>query len=236
MTTHHRLSVLHTHVLDFWMARGAVVVIVVMQLLVSSRMSIAPRWAAPLVELALLAPLSVATAWTYRRAKHAKTQAHWVPILNVRRSVRWLAVFLTGVVSLVNLGSLVLLVKAMLAGHAGGGPTLLLDAGNIWVTNVIAFALWFWNVDRGGPAARGLVQSQKADFLFSNMLPGPTDEASWSPGFIDYLYLAFTNATALSPADTLPLSGRAKVLMMMQSTVSMATIVLVAARAVNIMQ
>lgn len=94
--------------------------------------------------------------------------------------------------------------------------------------------LWYWTLDRGGPAARGLTRHSRPDFLFAQMTIEQGDE-SWSPGFIDYLFLAFTNATAFSPTDTLPLSGRAKLLMMAQSGISLLTIALVAARAVNIL-
>ena len=232
----HRLEVVTSQAIDFWLARGAVVVIVAMQLAVSSRLTLGPRWLAPTMEIALLLPLSIATAWTHNQVRRVTDDRHWQGIYRLRRSVRWLAVVLTGLVSVANLGSLFLLVRAMIGGHAGSGPTLLIDAVNIWSTNIIAFALWFWNIDRGGPATQGLLEKQRADFLFSNMLPGPETRADWSPGFLDYLYLSFTNATALSPADTLPLSQRAKMLMMMEACVSLVTIAVVAGRAVNILQ
>jgi len=111
----------------------------------------------------------------------------------------------------------------------------LLDALNIWGTNVIIFALWFWTLDRGGPASHGVVDSCKCDFLFPHMTMNTPEAAVWKPGFVDYLYLAFTNATAFSPTDTLPLSRRAKLMMMFESAVSLLTIALVAARAVNIL-
>ena len=232
----HRLNVVRTNAVDFWLARAAVVVIIGMQLGVSSRLTVGPRWLAPTLEVALLLPLSVATAWTHNRARGATTDRHWHRVFRLRRSVRWLAVVLTGLVSAANLGSLLLLVRAMISGHAGTGSTLLIDAVNIWSTNIIAFALWFWNIDRGGPSTRGLLANQQADFLFSNMLPGTTTRSDWSPGFVDYIYLSFTNATALSPADTLPLSQRAKMLMMIEACVSLVTIAIVAGRAVNILQ
>lgn len=233
---HHQLEVVRNQATDFWLARGAVVVIIGMQLLVSGRLTVGPHWLAPSIEAALLLPLSIATASTHNRARGATTGEHWEHVLRLRRRVRWLAVILTALVSITNLGSLLLLVRAMIGGHAGTGSTLLFDAGNIWTTNIIAFALWFWNIDRGGPAARGLVANQQADFLFSNMLPGTTAPPDWSPGFVDYVYLSFTNATALSPADTLPLSQRGKLLMMIEACVSLLTIAIVAGRAVNILQ
>ena len=100
----------------------------------------------------------------------------------------------------------------------------------------IAFALWFWSLDRQGPASQSVDEHGPPDFLFSAMLRDAGSKAGWRPGFVDYLYLAFTNATALSPADTLPLTGRAKLLMMLEACISLLTIAIVAARAVNILQ
>jgi hypothetical protein len=136
-----------------------------------------------------------------------------------------------------NFGALARLIAAILSSHAGTGQTILLDALNIWATNVVVFALWFWALDRGGPAARGLIKGQKNDFLFTQQQAtvDTAQFASWSPGFIDYLFLAFTNATAFSPADTFPLTVRAKLLMMVESSISLATIAIVASRAVGIL-
>jgi hypothetical protein len=207
-----------------------------MQWVVSDRLTIGPHWLAPAAEIALLIPLSVGTAWTLRRIQSATTDLHVRSIGLLRSAVHWLAVILTALVSLSNLGSLLLLVRAMVGGHAGSGPTLLVDAASIWMTNIFAFALWFWNVARGGPATGGLEPGEQPDFLFSNMLPNATVGGRWGPGFVDYLYLSFTNATALSPADTLPLSQRAKLLMMLEAVISLTTIAIVAGRAVNILQ
>jgi hypothetical protein len=114
---------------------------------------------------------------------------------------------------------------------------LLLDALNIWVTNVIIFALWYWALDRGGPASKGSRPDVRNDFLFTQQQPAGESclHPGWSPGFIDYLFLAFTNATAFSPADTFPLTVRAKLLMMAESAISFATIALVASRAIGIL-
>jgi len=234
MRRYHR--VLRAHAYDFWLARGAVAVIVALQFLQINDLQIGPRWLAPIVEIALLVPLSIATAWTHHRVRHAKTDDHWRLVYRQRRAIRWLALLLTAVVSFVNFGQLIFLVRALLGGHAGSGPTLLLDAMNIWVTNLIAFALWFWNIDRGGPTTHDLAAGRKPDFLFPQMLKDiSSGNGEWSPGFIDYIYLSFTNATAFSPADTMPLTQRAKLLMMLEASVSLLTIALVAARAVNIL-
>ncbi|RUW66408.1 hypothetical protein EOA31_31335, partial [Mesorhizobium sp. M4B.F.Ca.ET.049.02.1.2] len=100
---------------------------------------------------------------------------------------------------------------------------------------VIVFSLWFWSTDRGGPPTCGLVKRAQADFLFPQMTLPDREIRGWLPGFVDYAFLAFTNATAFSPTDTLPLTQRAKLLMMAEALISLLTIALVAARAVNIL-
>jgi hypothetical protein len=164
------------------------------------------------LELALLVPLSIATVWTQRRARKASTDEQWNLVGRQRLMMRRLAISLTALVTLVNFGALARLVEAILAGNAGSGRTLLLDALNIWATNVIIFALWYWALDRGSPATKGIRPDAGNDFLFTQQQPaGETClHPGWTPGFIDYLFLAFTNATAFSPADTFPLTVRAK--------------------------
>jgi hypothetical protein len=230
---HHHLL---TRSIDFWLARGAVLVIVALQIGMVNDLTIGPRWLAPCLELALLIPLSIVTAWTQRRARKASTDNQWSLVGRDRKILRRLAIALTALVTLMNFGALARLIAAILAGQAGSGRTLLLDAINIWVTNVIIFGLWFWALDRGSPTASWLQPEQKRDFLFTQqMAADPERFADWSPGFIDYLFLAFTNATAFSPADTFPLTVRAKLLMMAESAISLATIALVASRAVGIL-
>jgi hypothetical protein len=228
---------LSAHRVDFWLARGAILVIVGLQIGIVNDLTVGPRWFAPCLELTLLIPLSIGTAWVQNRARKASTDDQWNAVDGLRRMLRGLAIILTAVITLMNSGALIRLVAAMLSGHAGTGRTLLLDSLNIWMTNIVLFALWFWALDRGGPAAKGLVSKQKSDFLFAQQ---QTDSArkqfpNWSPGFVDYLFLAFTNSTAFSPADTLPLTARAKLLMMAESVISLATIALVASRAVGIL-
>jgi uncharacterized membrane protein len=231
-----QVRIIRAHESDFWLARAAVVVVAGLQLMASARVTVGPRLLAPGLEIALLVPLSIGTALAHRQARAATSpsQADW--LARRGRLLRWLALALTAIVSLVNLGSLTLLIQELLEGKGGGGPTLLLDAAAIWLTNIIAFALWYWSLDRQSPAYQSLGEQGPPDFLFSAMLRDARSGDDWRPGFIDYLYLAFTNATALSPADTLPLTGRAKLLMMLQACISLLTIVVVAARAVNILQ
>jgi uncharacterized membrane protein len=100
---------------------------------------------------------------------------------------------------------------------------------------VVVFALWFWELDRGGPVVRGQGLRAFPDFLFPQMQAGDLVSADWEPTFLDYLYVSFTNVTAFSPTDTLPLSRWAKLLMMLQATMSVLLVVLVIARAVNVL-
>ena len=230
------LKAIHIHALDFWLARLSVLAIVCLQLLMINNLTVGPRWLAPAIEIGLLVPLSIATAWTQINARDAQTHAHWQAIARARYLIRLFALFMTAVITLMNFYALLQLIHALLLGQATKqGQTLLLDALNIWVTNVVIFGLWFWSIDRGGPASHGVVDNCRCDFLFPHMTMNTPEAEGWKPGFIDYLYLAFTNATAFSPTDTLPLSRRAKLLMMFESLVSLLTIALVAARAVNIL-
>ncbi len=223
--------------IDFWLARGAILIIVGLQLGLVNDLWVGPRWLAPTIELTLLVPLSLATAWTQKTARKASTETQLDLLVRGKRIVRRLAIVLTFVITLMNFGSLAQLIQAILAGHAGTGRTLLLDAINIWATNVVIFALWFWTVDRRNPGAHGLLPEEKADFFFTQYQTpaGSAQSERWIPGFVDYLFLAFTNATAFSPADTFPLTVRAKLLMMTEAAISFITIAVVASRAVGIL-
>lgn len=223
----------HSH--DLWLARGAVVVIVALQLLIVNDLSFGPRWLGPLVELCLLIPLSIGTFRMQRSALHAETEDEWDFVGRRRKWVRRLALILTALSTFLNVAALILLTRAIINNHAGTGKILLLDAINIWVTNVVIFALWYWTLDRGSPAVRGLSKLDRRDFLFTQQQMNDPRCAKWSPGFVDYFFLAFTNATAFSPADTFPLTPRAKLLMMAESFISLITIALVASRAVGIL-
>ena len=186
------------------------------------------RWLTPIVEMALLVPLSL------RAPRRHPNEPKWA---------RLAAVALIGVVNLSNVISLGLLVDALLHGGKAlgfqlgplSGTTLFFSAINIWLTNVIVFALWYWELDRGGPDERSSPQHREPDFLFPQMSTPGCAPQGWRPHFVDYLYVSFTNATAFSPTDTMPLTRWAKLLMLVQSLASLLTIAMVAARAVNIL-
>jgi hypothetical protein len=150
--------------------------------------------------------------------------------LQVRRR---LAIAMIGLVSAVNIFSLILLCHYLLQGRKENGHDLILAGFVLWVTNVLLFGLWYWELDRGGPLARNTVP-EEPDFLFPQMSE-PKLAAGWSPNLIDYLYVSFTNATAFSPTDAMPLSRGAKLLMATQALTALVTVGLVVARAVNIL-
>ena len=138
--------------------------------------------------------------------------------------------------SLTTLISLVLLARFLLDGRHAHGHALLFAGAVLWLTNVLIFGIWYWEIDRGGPAHR-LVHSNRTeppDFLFPQ-LSQPGLAPGWRPRFVDYLYTSYTNATAFSPTDTLPLSALAKLLMAIQSLIALITTLLVIARAVNVL-
>ena len=143
---------------------------------------------------------------------------------------------LIAVISVANVWSVVLLVDWLVtAPHGPDAAELLRSGAVIWLTNVLVFALWYWELDRGGPAARAAGRRDLPDFQFTQMTETALAPPDWEPQLVDYLYLSFTNATAFSPTDVLPLSRWAKLIMMLQSAVSLVVVALVIARAVNVL-
>jgi hypothetical protein len=159
------------------------------------------------------------------------------------RSRRWLertgrrrdaALTLFGITSVANALSLVALTGSIIGGHEHSGGELLIKGGVIWSTNVVVFGLWYWAFDRGGPIRRFQSDAPPPDFQFPQMENPQLAAPGWHPRLFDYVYVSFTNAIAFSPTDAMPLSRRAKVMMTVESSVSAITVLLVAARAVNI--
>lgn len=204
-----------------WPATLAVIAAIVIQYVLPDKLLPGPRYLLPGLEAVLLLPLVIANP---RRLDHDS------------RDMRWLSIILIGVVNAANAVSLVLLVRYLLHGGKTDGRTLIYAAIGVWLTNVIVFALWFWEIDRGGPIARARPNAPLPGFLFPQMITTGVSPVSWAPTFLDYLYVAFTNATAFSPTDTMPLTARAKVLMSVESIAALLTSVLVIARAVGILK
>lgn len=197
----------------------AVVAAIGLYFLLPVPLTIGPRWLIPVIEGALL--VSLAGVRSYRRSAEAS-------------DVRVLVIGVIALLNLANVVSIALLVDHILYGGITRGRPLLYGAVSVWLTNVIVYGLWFWQLDRGGPVARALGQERYPDFQFPQMTSPETAKPGWSPGFVDYLYVGLTNAAAFSPTDTMPLSRTAKTLMSIQSLVSIVTVAVVAARAVNI--
>lgn len=151
------------------------------------------------------------------------------------RDARWLSLVLVAVVAAANAVSLVQVVRLLLAGRATDGRELVLAAVAVWLTNVVLFGLIFWESDRGGSHARSVGRAHRPDVLFPQMTLNDGAWSGWVPTFVDYLYLSFTNSTAFSPTDTMPLSARAKLVMLVQALLSFVTVGLVVARAVNLL-
>ena len=150
--------------------------------------------------------------------------------------MRMLSLVLAAMLSLANGYSVAALAVGITRGNMGREPgQLLITGGVIWLTNVVAFALWYWEFDRGGPVARALNLKRYPDLQFPQMTSPEMAPPDWEPAFFDYLYVAFTNATAFSPTDVMPLSRWAKAAMTVQSLISIVTVALVVSRAVNIL-
>jgi uncharacterized membrane protein len=205
-----------------WPVTVIVIVAIALQVLLPSHLTEPlPRALMPALEGALLIGLTIANPVRIERRGKAARAASLVLIL---------------LMTIANAASAVLLIHAILHGKpvTAAGP-LLASGASIWATNVIAFALWYWEFDRGGPVVRALGTTQHPDLLFPQMAAPELAAPDWEPRFVDYLYLSFTNATAFSPTDVLPLARWAKLTMLVQSAVSLAVGALVIARAVNIL-
>jgi hypothetical protein len=210
------------HLEPRWPAMLALLAIGGLRLVLPHRLSVGPDWL-------LLAVVGVLIVF-YILARHFGSH---------RFSV-FLGHLLVVVVTADVTWSLYLLI-AGLPSHAESSVELLRSACALWVANILVFASWYWRLDAGGPHVRELrADHLDGDFLFPQMTLNTLakremGEECWNPGFVDYLFLAFNTSTAFSPTDSPVLSRWAKVLMMVQSLISLATVVLLAARAVNIL-
>jgi uncharacterized membrane protein len=149
---------------------------------------------------------------------------------------RVLSLTILGVLTVANTTSIYLLVHVLVNGGKVIASPLLRAAVHLWCVNVLVFALGFWQLDGGGPVNRRLLEIRERDFYFPQQTDPGVFGAAWQPTFIDYLYVSYTNSAAFSPTDTLPLSRWAKMLMLVQSAVSLTLGLMVVARAVNILQ
>jgi hypothetical protein len=232
----------------YWPAYVAIAAAIALHVRLPSAFNLGPGWVLTTLETVLLVVLVMG-----RYVSPGRRQVSTLYVL------RQLTIILVALVTADNVISLGLLIRGLLRNDLQtDGRTLVLSAIAIWLTNVIAFALWYWEFDGGGPIPRRIDREGRRDFLFPQMqlqqdeqeqlLRDEQDERSgrqprrgepkyigWLPTFIDYFYVSFTNSTAFSPTDTMPLTTLSKLLMMVQSAAALLTVALIAARAVNIL-
>jgi hypothetical protein len=204
-----------------WQLQLGVVIIMLLQVLTNSSFLPYNKFIIIGFEALLLVVLAVVTSDGYSR---------------ISQSRRTVALFLITTVAVINMFSLIFLVQLLMSSHTDGlDVSQILQSGfAIYTTNIFMFALLYWEMDGGGPDHR-ISSNKKRDFLFPQMIHRHVSEDGWQPGFIDYLYLSGTNVTNFASADTVPVSHRAKLLMMTQALVSVVAVVLVAARAIGLM-
>jgi uncharacterized membrane protein len=201
-----------------------------------------PRWpalvamlAASGVYLAMPEPMSIGPSWGLLGI----TSLLMIPIVVSHKRERFdisrvLTLVGNGLITLAMIASLVFLIQGI-PKHAEAPKDLLRSASMLWIANVLVFALWYWKLDAGGPMGRdNKADGLNSSFLFPQMLEKDGDPL-WTPHFVDYLFLSFNTSTAFSPTDTAVLSRWAKLGMMTQSLISLSIVILLAARAVNIL-
>jgi uncharacterized membrane protein len=201
-----------------WPVIAAVGIAVALQVVLPNRFTAGHR-AVPTLELFLAVGLWLA---------HPHKTGHAPPWM------RPSSVVLIGMITATNAWSAVRLIQQIIQGRQDNAASLLASGAAIWATNIILFALWYWEFDRGGPLNRARGHAEHPDFSFPQMQNPELAPPQWEPRFPDYLYVSFTNACSFSPTDTMPLSRWAKMAMMAQSAVSLVVIALVVSRAVGL--
>jgi uncharacterized membrane protein len=203
-----------------WPGQLAILVAVGIYFLLPAKLTIGPNWIIPAAEV--IAGVSLAAATPTRGVAHTG-----------RRRV---AIGLVLVATAANLVALGLLTHYLVVGGHAGGEDLITGGVAIWCTNLLLFAVWYWELDRGGPLPPAKGQPAGApDFLFPQMSDDRFAPPGWKPGFSDYLYVSLTNQTAFSPTDTMPLTSRIKLVMAVQGLASLVTVGVIIARAVNVL-
>jgi len=205
-----------------WLVILVVVAVFVLLTLLPRRVRVFPIWVGCALVAALIAPMVALSLSTDKR--------RW---LHIEGTATLVFISITGIALLDNLQFLLF---HMVRGEVKlSGFTLLTSSIAVWATNVLIFSLVYWRIDRGGPEARANQATAKPDWLFPQGTVPELAPSGWYPSFLDYFFLAFCTATAFSPTDALPLTSRAKALMMFESVLSLVTIITVIARAINIL-
>jgi len=206
-----------------WPAALAIVVVVLLLAVLPNRVRVFPLWLPPLLGVAMIVPM-VALSLT-------SAKALW---LRIESTVTVLFLVTAG---LGVIDELMSLLSSMLRRPGEvNGLQLLASSIGVWASNVLIFSVAFWRTDRGGPEARANHASSKPDWLFSaEGAPQEYVPLNWRPTFIDYLFLSYCTATSFSPAEAQPLTSRGKLLLMLESIISLVTVIAIAARAINIL-
>jgi hypothetical protein len=200
---------------------AALIAAITLQLLISRSYTLVPRWPLIAAEVLLLAVLVVLNPIRLTRSTLLGKYATWV---------------LLGAITVDNILSVIVLDARIISGEVSNDAALLLGSGAaIFITNIIVFGIWYWELDRGGPFARRAGHKPYPDFMFPQMTSPEVAKPDWRPTFVDYLYVSFTNVVAFSPTDTMPLARWAKIMMTVQAMVALSTAALVIARAVNVL-
>ena len=206
-----------------WPVLLAILLVVGLLALMPGRIRLFPFWFPYVIGIIVIVPIAAVGLMAAR--------ALWI---SVERTVTILFCVVMGMITLANLTNLI---NAMVYKSAEiSGIQLLTSSISVWVANVLMFSLLYWQIDRGGPESRVNNAETRPDWLFPQE-GAPTESVppDWSPVFVDYLFLSYSTATAFSTTDVMPLTSRAKMLMMLESTISLMTIVVVASRAINIL-
>jgi len=206
-----------------WPVMVTIAAVVALLALLPNTLRLVPVWVTYMVGAVVFAPVA-AVGLTAARVR-------WLRVERV--VILFFCVYMSAAL-LINLKHLI---HAMIYRSAEiTGLQLMAASIAVWVNNVLMFSLLYWQLDRGGPEARVAGSGARADYLFPQEgAPAEDVPPDWRPAYIDYLFLSYTTATAFSPTDTLPLSSRAKLLLMAESAISLVTILMVAARAINIL-
>jgi hypothetical protein len=203
------------HRISRYIFLGFIVTIGILLSVLSENLTIGPSWMFLLLTVILSIPFFV----TLFRGHHKLT--------------RFFALSIIGVITIGLVSSVFFLVLHLFS-QTMDAFNLFRNAAILWVTNVILFGVWYWEIDQGGPVVRHMNHNQPTDFLFPQMISDAPYWNHWKPEYIDYLFLAFNTSTAFSPTDTMVMSKRAKLLMMAQGSISLVIVALLAARAINI--
>lgn len=212
-TTHSYES--HFDSIPLWEAMLGMLVAGILYAFLPQKVLLGPNWLLLIIEAIFLLPLAF-TLMIGRGLPHKIIRSYIFIVL--------------GILTLALANGIVLLILTLPNNKLGS--VLLRAAALLWCSNILVFGLWYWQIDGGGPAERRQSGHQAADFMFPQQANG--NSMGWAPRFLDYLFLAFTGATALSPADTYPLTRQAKSLMLIEALLSMTVVVILAGRAVNI--